>query len=573
MTSPGPAPLAHEPDQAARRAGAGTAPRALRLAPPGGFPGAGPAGLLLAIQRSVGNQAALQALSAHPGLLQRKDPPDPPVAVGQQQPAAPAAQNLPAVIPNLPDNQPLASPGWKASIYSYVSGAASLASSGASKLNRGFWDATNYTFETIWSTASGVLKGQMAGLGFELTDDQAKQLVAAATKQAANLVAPLPGDQVIASIKVKKLERNANPGTIVLEGITLANVEWWLANFVTFQGPTLKIGTLGLDSINVDIPAKPDSAPGRGDGSPPLKLYASLKLGGLEIQGSGNVLSLLADAVYTAMPRGTPDRIDREESVKQLFIAKMQQNVREGLAGSAKASLQSLQVIVHNLTFGDVRAAAKISGQNLKVGVETSGGLAHADVSADASGRLSIDEAIVEVAGKSALDVQKVAFTLDEHGTGSVTAEAVLHDKGLGKLADSSFVRLFLNKNDPVKVTVPITAYKVMLGGLDFQVPKHAAAAKAAKKLLDIRVTDKETQWLGLGRDKAIDPTLKVSVGGVNKASVTAPALGVTAPQQAAKPVLVPKGTAEGGTDGAVNMQAFVENVIQSKLLAASAQL
>jgi hypothetical protein len=413
----------------------------------------------------------------------------------------------------------------------------------------------------------------MAGLGFELTDDQAKQLVAAATKQAANLVAPLPGDQVIESIKVKKLSRDVNPGTLVIEGISLANVEWWLANLVTFQGPTLKIGTLGLDSINVDIPAKPPSAPGLTDGSPPLKIYASLKLGGLEIQGSGNILGLLADAVYTAMPRGTPDRIDREESVKQLFIARMQENVRESLAGSAKASLQSLQVVVHNLTFGDVRVAAKLSGQNLKVGAETAGGLAHADVSADASGRLSVDEALVEVAGKSALDVQKVAFALDEAGNGSVTAEAVLHDKGLGKLADSTFVRLFLNKNDPVKVTVPITAYKVMLAGLDFQVPKHAGVAKAAKKLLDIRVTDKETQWLGLGRDKAIEPTLKVSVGGVNKASATAPQIGVTAPQQAAKPVLVPKGTAEGGADGAVNMQAFVENVIQSRLLAASTQL
>jgi hypothetical protein len=562
------------PDTGRASAEAATAPR---VVPPRAAPGrrVGGAGMLLAIQRTVGNQAAIRALAARPALVQRKDPPDGAVAVAPK-PAGPAVAPgpaLPDVVVHLPDNQPVASPGFKASIFSYVKSAASLVTSAGAAAERGFWDVTNATFQKIWDTAAGMLKGQMTGLGFELSDDQARQLIAVATKQATNMIAPLPGDQVIASLKLKKLERGLNPGTLALEGISLENVEWWIANLVTFQGPTLKVGALGLERINVEIPAKPPSAPGLKDGAPPLSLYASLKLGDLEIQGSGNIVELLADAIFEAMPRGTPDRIDRPESVKEIFVAAMQRNVRERLSGSAKASLKSLQVVVHNLTFGDVKAAAIVSGQNLKVGATVSGGLADAEVSADASGRLSIDDAFVQVAGKSALNVESVAFSLDEHGTGSAVAKVVLHDKGLGKLADSTIVRLFLDKNDPVQVSIPINAYKVMLGGLDFKLPSHPAAAKAAKKLLDIRVTDKETQWLGLRGSKAIEPTLKVSVGGVNKASVTAPQMGVSAPQPADKAVLVPKGTVEGGAEGAVNIQAFVENVVQGKLRAAAAQL
>lgn len=663
------------------------------------------------------DRIAATTLQRHPPLDSHAHPhPEPPAPAAVEQVALAQA---PQVIRNMGD-EPVKPKGVRAALCSYLSTAASYAAAAPSAVA----GAAGKVTDAIWTKGADQLKSHMAGLGFQLSDSEASQLMALAAKHASSLLVPVPTKDLMGTISATKFERTIEGTKITLDQISVTDIQWWLYNFAEWQGPTLKIGGFSIRSATIDRPAAADK--------PALKAKLSLDVTGLELAGKGNLLEAVADAIGTAIPKGTPEGLARQEGVGETFkntlygnlrnrfsgslsakiggvnatlsefslgglqggsgsvslaglaatagsqggglagtqataqvaqtrtafaAAKFDETiegahiviegikvgdiqplgigairltsfslgsikvdrpkvgttpplsvqasleltglevavdanivplvvralqasvpqtppadaaggdaaleafktrltaeVRGNLTGSAKAKIGALAMIVKQLRFGDIVAGGRLSVKGLELGAASTGGLAAADVDVTAQGEIGV-QAFVEVAGKSALELQSVVVSLDGQGTGGVTANAVLHDKGLGKLADSTFVRLLLNKNDPVRVTIPINAYKVMLDGFDFAIPKHPKKAWLAKKALDIRVS-------GGGAE----PQFKVSAASKNLVTAGAGPMGMTPAQQRADPVLIPKETAAGGREGAINLRAWAEHVIQGQL-------
>ena len=697
---------------------------------------------MLGLQRSVGNRATGRILAAHaddsgsgrtgsPPLLerlltdtaQRHPPLDTHEHPHEEPPAADAVEkealaHVPEVVKNL-GNEPVAPKGVKAALWRYLTTAGSYAAAAPSAVA----GAAGKVADAIWSKGADQLKSHMAGLGFQLSDDEASRLMTLATKHAATMLVPVPAEELMTTISATKFERTIDGTKIVLDQISVSDIQWWLYNFADWQGPTLKIGGLSAQTITLDRP--------QAAGTPGLKAKLSIDIAGLEITGRGNLLDAIATAINAAIPKGTKEGAARQESageafkntlygslrnqfsgslsakvgsinanlaefslgglqgasgsvslqglalgagsaggvggaeasaavaavktkfdaakfeetiegahivVEQIkvgdiqplgvgsvrltsfsigsikvdrpkvgtippvslhasleltglelfvdsnivplvvralqasvpatppkdsaaaeaagevFKSKLIAEVRGNLAGTAKAKIGALAVMVKHFRFGEITGGAGLSVKGLAVGVGSKGRLEGADVDVTAQGEISA-QGFAEVAGKSAIELQSVVVKLDENGTGGVTAAAVLHDKGLGKLAASSFVKLLLNKDDPVRVTLPVTGYKVMLDGFDFAIPKHAKKAWLVKQALDIRVS-------GSGAE----PQFKVSAAKKNLLTVGVSELGVKPAQQDDTAALIPKETREGGSKGAINLRAWAEHTIQNQL-------
>lgn len=485
-----------------------------------------------------------------------------------------ALDHIPEVIDEVDNGAPLNTSSVTGALMGYLQSAGSYVVEGATGVVSTAANAAGQVLNYVQDKGTQTLKTHMAGLGFELTDEQARNMLSVALKQSQSLMVPVPAEELIISIDVNKLDRSFGDVDVTLDNISLQNVEWWVYNFVTWEGPTLKVGRLKIDSISVTRNADPT----------PVSLRASLDLNGLNVQASSNIMSLIASSAYLAMTAEGPPQEEIGDRLSELlatFKANLMQRVNEELTGQAGVQLDSLVVTVHEARQGNVNVSGGISGTDLALDLGVAGGLEGLDVSVGASGKVELYNAVVQLGEQSVVNVSAITLDVDNQGNGTADLSFVVHGRGIAEQFSNPVVRGFVNSltkvNDPASLTVPINQYRVMLGGVAIRLPRHGRIERTIQsKLLDhIRVSNKRytMTWRGR-RQEEIEPELRVSAGPKRVKTVTAEEMGVTAEQQAENPVLIPKGTQEGGSQGAINLKAFVENVVQTRLrsLVAEAQ-
>ena len=227
-----------------------------------------------------------------------------------------------------------------------------------------------------------------------------------------------------------------------------------------------------------------------------------------------------------------------------------------------KAGFDSIVVKVDAASYGQMGMKGTLNASNVNVDLDIA---PDQPLGVSFEGEIDAEKIIVAWAQSRLINITSIEIGLDASGNGEVTGELILHGKEVAKFADSKLLRFLMDADDPISFKAPVAGYQLALGKIEIKIPNHKLVEFGVGKFVldNIRVSNQgQKTSLIKGTRASIPPTLKTPL----TADKTGADLGELPTSSGTDRILTPRQEGGDGAQGAINLRAWAQNVLQGKL-------